>query len=184
MPILPPAAGMSIASGARNSLPLLSGGTALAAGATNPWLLPILGITELLGGLFSGEPQGPEPFQFPVDPQQNLERALNSILTFGRGIEGRARQPVRLRSAFAQPVGPINVPGIPFQIGGGLGTDPAFLDRTLLETGGLGFTGRNIFPSSLNETQGNLQPLPGANPNEKGTAGTPTQRRRPSRGAI
>lgn len=65
------------------------------------------------------------------DPRQSLQQLLMALDRLGQGITERG--PSRLRSSFVQKgPEPVSVPGLPFQIGGGLGTDPALMDPSLL----------------------------------------------------
>lgn len=90
--------------------------------------------TSLLFGalsLFGGpQQQQRESFTQPgaiTDPKQALYQALQSVYRTGQGLS--ERKPVSLRSSYVQaPPVPVNIPGIPFQIGGGLGRDPALGD--------------------------------------------------------
>lgn len=94
--------------------------------------------TSLLFGalsLFGGpQQQQRESFTQPgaiTDPKQALYQALQSVYRTGQGLS--ERKPVSLRSSYVQaPPVPVNIPGIPFQIGGGLGRDPALGDPSLL----------------------------------------------------
>lgn len=61
-----------------------------------------------------------------ADPVQTLTSALNAIQNLSRSITSQG--PVRLRTAVQPGPVPVNIPGIPFQIGGGLGIDPALGD--------------------------------------------------------
>src|SRR6266853_1633742 len=103
-------------------------------GGLDPTTL-LLGALSLFGG---PQQQVRESFKSPgsiTDPQQALYQALQGDYRLGAGLEQRT--PPRLRSAYVQPgPAPVNIPGVPFQIGGGLGTDPALKDPSLLE--GLG----------------------------------------------
>lgn len=90
-------------------------------------------ISSGLGGLFGG-PDGQERTGFTGNQSapRTLEDALNAVKGFGRALEQR-RAP-SLPSAFVQPgPSPVRLPGLPFQLGGGLGIDPAIFDRSLLQ---------------------------------------------------
>jgi len=78
------------------------------------------------------------PLNIVEDTNKNLQRL---------GFQVANRDPASLPTSFVQPgSGPINIPGIPFQIGGGLGTDPAFLDRDLLIAPDRGVDFSGLFP--------------------------------------
>lgn len=79
----------------------------------------------LLGGLsLFGGPKGPQqmkPFTgFETNPEDVYTRLNSSISRLGQGLT--ERKPVQLRQPGPAPV---QIQGLPFQIGGGLGTDPA-----------------------------------------------------------
>ena len=99
----------------------------------DPTMAAMLGLSFLDGG--GEEQQQMQSFRNPgsnADPVQSLEQALEGILRTGQGLQGRG--PVKLRSSYVQaPPAPISLKGIPFQIGGGLGRDPALDDPSLLE---------------------------------------------------
>src|SRR3990167_853009 len=93
-----------------------------------------------LGGLsmFGGGDEGPqkrksfEQANSITDPRQALYQALKGSNVLGEALSKRG--PVKLRSSYAPPPPiAVNVPGVPFQIGGGLGRDPALNDPSLLE---------------------------------------------------
>jgi hypothetical protein len=69
------------------------------------------------------------------DPRQSLQQLLMGLSRLGQGLTERG--PVQLRSSYIQaPPSPISIPGVPFQIGGGLATDPALHDPSLLQSQG------------------------------------------------
>lgn len=96
-----------------------------------------------LSALFGGD-DGPPPLNSfhkgvdsgaarLVDPIQALYNAINASNNLGVGLNNRLQQGVNLRSSYVQPgPAPVSIPGLGFQIGGGLGTDPAFKDPSLL----------------------------------------------------
>lgn len=114
-------------------------GLGLGAGAKkgmDPTTLMMLigGGSSLLGGLLGGDGyQERKTFTNAgiADPKRALTDALGAVRSFGAGLE--ARGPARLRSFVPPPAAPINVPGVGFQIGGGLGTDPALFDASILQ---------------------------------------------------
>lgn len=87
-------------------------------------------------GGFSHQADHQKSFREPgtiSDPKQSLQQLLMALDRLGQGISERG--PSRLRSLSPQggPVGakPVQLAGIPFQIGGGLGTDPALQSEQL-----------------------------------------------------
>lgn len=88
-----------------------------------------------------GDDQERESFEGAgeADPRRALHQALSGLYRSGQGLAERS--PVRLRSSYVPSAGPepVSIPGLPFQIGGGLGVDPALRDPSLLE--GTGRTG-------------------------------------------
>lgn len=85
--------------------------------------------TSVLGGLLGGEDEEDPRF----DPELK-----NYISDYLKGeLESRQSyneaNPVKLRSSYVQGgPSPVSVPGVPFQIGAGMGQDPALADPTLL----------------------------------------------------
>lgn len=68
-----------------------------------------------------------------TDPTQSLNYLLQAIQRLGQGMSERG--PTRLRSSVVQgSPAPVNIPGLGFQIGGGMGADPALKDPSLLES--------------------------------------------------
>lgn len=117
------------------------GGSAMAGGASGilKGLIPdsktlILSLLSLFGG---GGPER-QSFRDPgqmTDPKQALQQSLNGIYRLGQGVSEMG--PVKLRSSYVQgPPAPVTIPGLPFQIGGGMGRDPALDNPALLEAGG------------------------------------------------
>lgn len=87
-------------------------------------------------GMFGGD-DGPQKLNSfrgtAADPVKSLEEVLNAARKLGLGIQERS--PRRAGSSFVQQgPGPVQIPGLPFQIGGGLGTDPALADPSLLQS--------------------------------------------------
>jgi hypothetical protein len=91
--------------------------------------------SNLLGGLFGSDPAERQSFKGGgiTDPRRALEDALNAVRGFGAKLESRG--PTRLRSAYVQPgPRPVSIPGLGFQIGGGLGIDPALMNESVMST--------------------------------------------------
>lgn len=80
----------------------------------------ILGALSLLGG-DDGQKRQSYTGQM-TSPENTLHQALEAASRLGQGLA--ERKPTRLRGIADAPK-PIQIPGLPFQIGGGLGTDPA-----------------------------------------------------------
>lgn len=121
-----------------------------------------LGLMSMLGG-----PDGPKSFSgTTADPVKTLTDALGASKSLMAQIGSRG--PARLRSSYvAPPPSPVSLPGIPFQIGGGLGRDPALDNPDLLQ-------GREPM-SPLGNVLGNTDI---ATPRAQATT-TPTRRRNP-----
>lgn len=97
--------------------------------------------TAILGALSlfkAPQVQTRESFTQPgsiTDPRQSLYSALQGVYRLGQGLS--ERKPVTLRSSYIQPSPePITIPGLPFQIGGGLAHDPALAHPELLTSQG------------------------------------------------
>lgn len=115
------------------------GGGSHMAGGIGGWLKGMgidptmlgLGGLSLLGGDDGQELQSYDGTA--ADPVNALADALNMARNLSTHLASRG--PTKLRSSFVPPapVG-VNVPGLPFQIGGGLGQDPALRDQSLLES--------------------------------------------------
>jgi hypothetical protein len=99
-------------------------------GKLNPTQL-LLGGLSLFGG--SNDPfQHRESFSNTgADPVRTLSGALDAI----RGLSANLghRGPTQMRGVVPTGPEPVSVPGLPFQIGGGLGTDPALMDPSILQ---------------------------------------------------
>ena len=68
-----------------------------------------------------------------TDPKESLYHALQATYRAGQGLSEKT--PTRLRSSVVpQGPSPITIPGLGFQIGGGMGHDPALDDPTILDT--------------------------------------------------
>ena len=108
----------------------------------------ILGGLSMLGGDDSGQER--KSFEGTgADPTKNLSEMLEAIKRLGKGVQERG--PVKLRSSYVPPPPvAVNIPGIPFQIGGGLGRDPALDNPDLLEGSGRG-TGMEFDPFQVGE---------------------------------
>jgi hypothetical protein len=130
----------------------------------------VLSALSLFGG---DDQQQRQSFREPgsiTDPKQALYQALQSVYRMGSGLTHR--KPASLRSSVVSaPIEPINIEGLPFQIGGGLGKDPALADPSLLQ------------PRSAQE-QGVLQfdPFQGIAENTFKEASRGAQLRRPNNG--
>jgi hypothetical protein len=87
--------------------------------------------------MFGGEdgPKQRTSFRNPgsnIDPVQSREQAMEALLRMGQGLS--EKKGPRLRSSYVQPgPAPVQIKGLPFQIGGGLATDPAMMDPSLLQ---------------------------------------------------
>lgn len=109
-----------------------------------------------------------------TDPRNSLYQALAAINRLGQGLA--ERRPTRLRSSYVQKgPEPVSIPGLPFQIGGGLGTDPALADPSLLDVDRSAGQKYDPFQSVA---QGQFNPTP-SSPFNAQTA-TPTRRRDPN----
>lgn len=130
-------------------------GTGVGAGAMN-FFKGLDPTSLILGGLslFGGDEGGQERQSFKggaTDPRRNLEQLLRDYARVKQGVMNQG--PPRLRNTYTAAPKPISIPGLPFQIGGGLGRDPAIDRPELLEGQGLG--------SSFGQTQPEIpgQPL-------------------------
>lgn len=134
VPVIGQLAGAGVQSGVTGGSNMFGGGLLgkiFGKGGLDPTTLALGGLS-LLGGGDEG-PQRKESFKGTgADPVSILTEALNATRGFGEGL--RRRGPTRLRSSFVPPPPvPVDVPGVPFQIGGGLGMDPALGDPRILE---------------------------------------------------
>jgi len=96
--------------------------------------------SNFLGGLLSPKPQQRKSFDQYNDitnPHNALYAALNAIMRLGSGLDDQVKNGVHLRSNIPAPPKPVSIPGLPFQIGGGLATDPAIADPTLHDRPGI-----------------------------------------------
>ncbi len=121
----------AVTTGVPSGLPGAVSGFGAGAGKSmiNPQIMQMLigGGMSLAGGLFGGNDQQERvPYKGAASAQNTLEQLLKGIAGFGSGLE--KRQPVRLRTTVPNAPGPVQIPGLPFQIGGGLGHDPAIDD--------------------------------------------------------
>lgn len=66
------------------------------------------------------------------DPKEALYHALSATYRLGQGLGERG--PTHLRGVVPKGPEPVQIPGLPFQIGGGLGHDPALDDPSILDT--------------------------------------------------
>ena len=68
-----------------------------------------------------------------VSPIQSLYNAINASNNFGTSLNNMLVNGVSTPSSYVPaPPKPVSIPGLSFQIGGGLGTDPALKDPSLL----------------------------------------------------
>jgi hypothetical protein len=99
----------------------------------DPVTLGLAGAS-ILGGLFGGDDSGAQERRSfkntAVDPVMTLRDALDSIKRMGMSL-GSA-PPTKLSGIQMKKPSPVNIPGIPFQIGGGLGVDPGQGDPAYL----------------------------------------------------
>lgn len=92
----------------------------------------ILGGLSLIGGGDDDEDNRVSFEGTGADAVKNLEEALASIRGMGKSLQ--ERDPFSARSSVVNnPFQPVDIPGLPFQIGGGLATDPALRDPSLLQ---------------------------------------------------
>jgi hypothetical protein len=101
-------------------------------GRMDPTLLGLAGLS-LLGGDDGGQELQSYSGSGHADPRASLNNVLSLANNLFSDVQNRG--PRHLRSSYVPaPPGPVQIPGLPFQIGGGLGTDPAIQDPTLLST--------------------------------------------------
>jgi len=94
------------------------------AGKMDPTSLALGGLSLLGGGDEQQQRQSYRQPGSPTDPIQALYYAISAASRLGQGMQEKG--PVRLRSSIAPPPPvPVSIPGLGFQIGGGLGRDPA-----------------------------------------------------------
>lgn len=90
-----------------------------------------------------------------VSPVQSMYNYMNSLNNFGVSQNNAMRNGFTAGSSFVPaPAKPVNIPGLNFQIGGGLGTDPALKDPSLLHTQ----TDGDFFSSMLGSKGVNMAP--------------------------
>lgn len=107
----------------------------MAFGWDDAAMLAIGGLSQLFGGGNDQQKRVSYSGKGIVDPVQSLRQALEVINRAGAGFANSRSGPVRLRSSYVPPpMNPISIPGLPFQIGGGLGRDPALDNPALLES--------------------------------------------------
>jgi hypothetical protein len=93
--------------------------------------------TALLGGmsLFGGDEEQFQKRQSyagtTADPVRGLTESMDVIKSLTNALASRGSR--RLSGGGVKTAEPINIEGLPFQIGGGLGMDPATLDPSILE---------------------------------------------------
>lgn len=120
-----------------DAAPSLFGGGGGMLGGLGRFLMGINPTTAVLGGLSllgGGGGQDRNSFTGRASPQAVLQRLLTEIDALGGDL--RSRGPARLSagSVVQQGIKPITIPGLPFQIGGGLAQDPAAADPSILES--------------------------------------------------
>jgi hypothetical protein len=115
-------AGGNLASQAGNMsfLSSLFGGKGL-----DPTAMLLTGLSMFGGG---GDGEDREGFKGNVDPTRLLQEVMQSTRDLGSRIQSRG--PTQMRPLPGPPK-PINVPGLPFQIGGGFGADPMTMNEQL-----------------------------------------------------
>ena len=103
--------------------------------------------SSLFGGLFGGsDVQEKQSFRGSAAPQKTLEGFLQALGGLGSRVE--QQKPVQLRTTVQRGPEPVRIPGLNFQIGGGLGMDPA-LDDPMMGMGGGGGLG-SVFSNMAN----------------------------------
>lgn len=92
-----------------------------------------LGVASLFG-------KDPDPFQkrtsfagTGADPVRTLTDSLSAIKNLSATIASHGQPSLRQATVQDGPA-PVTIPGIPFQIGGGFGSDPALKDPTMLDS--------------------------------------------------
>lgn len=137
---MPPATG-GIPAGVKigASTPIPGGGGGGIMSSIGNWLKGINPTTAILGGL-SLLGKDPQNFQerhsfggTAIDPTSVLTEQLAAIKNLSNTI-ANANAPSVKSAVVAEGPRPVTIDGIPFQIGGGLGRDPALKDPSLLES--------------------------------------------------
>lgn len=110
-------------------------------GGFDPTALALGGLSALFGGGNDGQQvnsyhKGVSPAAAQlVDPIQSLYNALAASDRMGVNLSHRLSNGHYLPSSFVQQgPAPVTIPGLSFQIGGGLATDPALRDPSLLRS--------------------------------------------------
>jgi len=106
-----------------------------------------------------------------VNPVNVLAEKNRSLQLLGSQLANQDPASLSAGSIF-QTADPINIPGVPFQFGGGLARDPAIADPSILEAQDRGVDLSNIFPLGNILTQEQQDPSL--------TPRTPTRRRSPN----
>lgn len=141
-------------------------------GGIDPTMLAIGGLQAALG---SGGQKNRQSFHKGVspaagqlvDPVQALYNALAGFDRLGVSLNNRLKNGYSTPSSYVQAgPAPVSIPGLDFQIGGGLGQDPALKDPSLLRSQG---TGGDMFTSAIPKGP-NMPP---------GTSPIPVRRRNP-----
>lgn len=108
---------------------LASGGVRGALSSTGKYLAknPMLALAaaSMLGGDDSGGGgQKRQSYRGPLtNPEDSLYQALSGVYRAGQGM--MEKKPVQLRGLLPEAPQPVSIPGLPFQIGGGMGHNPA-----------------------------------------------------------
>lgn len=114
-------------------------GKAFGKGGIDPTTLALGGLSIL-----DGDDSGQERKSFEgtgADPTEVLPESLNAIRKMASAIQ--SKEPTKLRNSVVNSTpSPVSIEGLPFQIGGGLATDPALRDESLI-------TSRNSFSPEL-----------------------------------
>lgn len=98
----------------------------------DPTMAAMMGLSLLDGGDNTLERKSFRDPGSHIDPIQGRQEAREALLRLGQGLTEKPG--VRLRSSYVQRgPSPVQIQGVPFQIGGGLGTDPALADPSLLQ---------------------------------------------------
>lgn len=137
---LPSASGAASSAGAGAGASSMAGFGKFFSKGLDPTSLLMMGLS-----MFGGD-EGQERRSFAgksgADPIEALRQALAATNSLGQGLQSRG--PTRLRSSYVQKgPAPVQIPGLPFQIGGGLGVDPALADPSLLESAAMPDLGGN-----------------------------------------
>lgn len=110
--------GVALGSAGVEALPMAAGG--FGSLLKDPKL--ILAALSLFGG--DDGPQKRQGYHGELtNPEDSLHRALSATYRAGQGM--MEKKPVKLRGLLPDAPAPVSIPGLPFQIGGGMGHNPA-----------------------------------------------------------